>query len=79
MKPKIAAKSPAKVHLETGKTYFWCTCGYSSTQPFCDGSHKGTDFRPQKYKAEKDGDVWLCQCKATNNAPFCDGSHKNLS
>jgi CDGSH-type Zn-finger protein len=76
--PTIAAKSPIKVALETGKNYFFCTCGKSANQPFCDGSHKGSEFAPMKFTAEKTGDAWLCQCKHTANAPFCDGSHKNL-
>ena len=76
--PDIAAKQPVKVTLEAGKPYFFCTCGKSANQPFCDGSHKGTDFSPQKFEAEKDGDAFLCQCKRTGNAPFCDGSHSRL-
>ncbi len=78
--PKIAAKEPAKVALEKGKTYFFCTCGHSDKQPFCDGSHreKAPDMEPHKFEAEKDGDAWLCQCKNTKNSPFCDGTHKDL-
>ncbi|MDF1861821.1 MAG: CDGSH iron-sulfur domain-containing protein [Verrucomicrobiales bacterium] len=76
--PDIAAKEPVKVTLESGKAYFFCTCGKSANQPFCDGSHKGTDFSPQKFEAEKDGNAFLCQCKRTANAPFCDGSHSKL-
>ena len=76
--PTIAAKAPNKVALEAGKDYWWCTCGKSAKQPFCDGSHKGSDFVPKKFTAEKSGDAWLCACKHTKNAPFCDGSHKNL-
>ena len=76
--PHIAAKAPAKVTLEEGKDYWFCTCGLSANQPFCDGSHKGSGFAPQKFTAEKSGDAWLCQCKHTENAPFCDGSHKGL-
>ncbi len=76
--PKIAAKQPAKVELEEGKDYFFCTCGESSGQPFCDGSHAGSDFKPQKFTAEKSGPAFLCQCKHTGNTPFCDGSHSSL-
>ena len=76
--PTVAAKVPSKVTLEAGKDYWWCTCGKSAKQPFCDGSHKGSDFVPKKFTAEKTGDAWLCACKHTRNAPFCDGSHKNL-
>ena len=76
--PTIAAKAPNKVTLEAGKDYWWCTCGKSAKQPFCDGSHKGSDFVPKKFTAEKSGDAWLCACKHSKNAPFCDGTHKNL-
>jgi len=76
--PKIAAKQPIGVDLEEGKTYFFCTCGQSVNQPFCDGKHKGTDFTPQKFEAEKTGKAFLCQCKHTGNAPFCDGAHSKL-
>jgi len=76
--PRIAAKAPVKAALEEGKDYWYCTCGLSANQPFCDGSHKGTEFAPKKFTAEKTGDAWLCQCKHTANAPFCDGSHKGL-
>ena len=76
--PHIAAKAPVKVTLEAGKDYWYCTCGLSKNQPFCDGSHKGSSFAPKKFTAEKDGDAWLCQCKHTANTPYCDGSHKGL-
>ena len=76
--PIIAAKSPAKVTLEAGKDYFWCQCGRSKSQPFCDGSHKGTGIEPLKFTAKKDGGAALCQCKSTANGPFCDGSHTRL-
>lgn len=77
-KPTIAAKKPASVTLEKGETYHWCACGRSTNQPFCDGSHRGTDFVPLKFEAEEDDEVFLCQCKHTGNAPFCDGTHRNL-
>jgi len=76
--PHIAAKAPVKVTLEAGKDYWYCSCGLSKNQPFCDGSHKGSAFAPKKFTAEKDGDAWLCQCKHTANAPYCDGTHKTL-
>ena len=76
--PIIAAKAPKKVDLEEGKNYFWCACGRSKNQPFCDGSHAGTGITPVKFTAEKTGGAALCQCKGTGNAPFCDGSHVKL-
>jgi len=76
--PIIAAKSPIKVELEEGKDYYWCRCGLSKGQPFCDGSHAGTDVTPMKFTAEKTGDAALCQCKSSANAPFCDGRHASL-
>ncbi len=75
---KIAAKAPCAVNVEKGQDYWWCTCGRSATQPFCDGSHQGTDFMPKKYSAEESKTAYFCACKQTGNAPFCDGSHKNL-
>jgi CDGSH-type Zn-finger protein len=74
----IAQKAPYPVQVEAGKSYFWCTCGNSAKQPFCDGSHKGGAFAPLKYTAEKDGVAWFCGCKATGRAPLCDGKHKAL-
>ncbi|MGJ8586422.1 MAG: glutamate synthase-related protein [Marinosulfonomonas sp.] len=76
--PIIAAKHPAKVDLEKGKDYYWCQCGMSKSQPFCDGSHAGTDTTPLKFTAEETGSAALCQCKATANGPFCDGTHASL-
>jgi CDGSH-type Zn-finger protein len=76
--PIIAQKAPYPTEVEAGKTYFWCACGRSQKQPFCDGSHKGTDITPAKYTAEKDGKVWFCGCKASAKAPLCDGAHKAL-
>lgn len=76
--PIIAAKSPAKVNLEAGKDYYWCQCGKSANQPFCDGSHKGSGITPLKFTAEKTETVALCRCKSTGNAPFCDGTHSAL-
>ncbi len=76
--PVIAQKAPFSAEVEAGKTYWWCACGQSARQPFCDGSHKGGAFAPMPYKAEADGTVWFCGCKHTANAPLCDGSHNAL-
>jgi len=72
------SNQPLPVEVEAGKDYFWCSCGKSAKQPFCDGSHKGSEFTPVKYTAEKDGRVFFCGCKETKNAPLCDGTHKTL-
>lgn len=77
-KSVISQKSPIPVELKKGETYFWCTCGKSCTQPFCNGAHVGTSFEPLEFIAEKDGTEYLCACKHTKNPPYCDGSHKNL-
>ena len=74
--PKRAGDGPIAVELEEGKKYAWCTCGLSDNQPYCNGAHKGTDYRPMVQEAEKTGTHYLCACKATGNGPFCDGSHK---
>lgn len=76
--PNIADTSPATIELEEGKNYFFCTCGLSNKQPFCDGSHSGTDFTPQRFTAEKTGKAWLCQCKHSKKLPYCDGTHSKL-
>ena len=76
--PKIAAKMPTPVDLVEGKTYSWCSCGESTNQPFCDGSHRGTEFTPVKFKAEETKKAWLCQCKQSGSPQFCDGTHKSL-
>lgn len=76
--PIIAAKAPAMTDLEAGKDYFWCACGRSKNQPFCDGSHAGTGINPVKFTADKSKKAALCQCKGTANQPFCDGSHAQL-
>jgi CDGSH-type Zn-finger protein len=74
----IAAKEPAQVSLEAGKTYAWCVCGLSVKQPFCDGSHKTTSLKPLVFKQETNQDAWLCRCKQTKDRPFCDGTHNTL-
>jgi CDGSH-type Zn-finger protein len=76
--PKIAQKGPYQVSLEAGKTYWWCSCGASKTQPFCDGSHKGTGFLPMEFTAETSGIHNLCGCKAADDKPYCDGAHNML-
>jgi len=76
--PTIAAKHSAHVKLEAGKLYAWCRCGRSQQQPFCDGSHKATEFTPLEWIAEETREVKLCQCKHTRNPPYCDGTHKTL-
>ena len=78
MKPVIANNKPAKVDLEKGEEYAFCMCGRSSDQPFCDGSHAGTDFEPKMFTAEESGEAFLCQCKHSNDLPFCDGTHKKF-
>jgi CDGSH-type Zn-finger protein len=76
--PVIAGKVPLPVDVEAGKTYWWCSCGKSARQPFCDGSHKGTDFMPVRHDVTQSGKAWFCACKHSAKAPLCDGSHKNL-
>ena len=77
-KPEIAAKAPCAVDIEKDKDYWWCACGGSKSQPFCDGSHKGTEFTPMKYTADETRTAYFCACKQTKNAPFCDGTHKSV-
>ena len=76
--PIIAQKGPFAVEVTAGKTYFWFACGRSQKQPFCDGSHKVTTFKPVKHVAEKDGKLWFCGCKQSGSKPLCDGTHKSL-
>ncbi len=76
--PNIAQKAPFPVEVEEGKTYFWCACGKSGKQPFCDGSHKGSEFNPVKYTAEASKKVFFCGCKHSSNKPLCDGTHSKL-
>ncbi len=76
--PNVPQKAPIKVAVEAGKTYYWCTCGHSKSQPMCDGGHKGSTFVPQAYTADVTGDKWFCACKHSGNKPMCDGAHKQL-
>jgi CDGSH iron-sulfur domain-containing protein 3 len=77
-KGAVAGRQPMPIDVEAGKDYFWCACGQSKNQPFCDGSHKGSEFTPVKWSAEASGTKWFCSCKQTNGVPMCDGSHKAL-
>jgi CDGSH-type Zn-finger protein len=74
----VAQKGPYPVELVEGRPYFWCVCGRSKTQPFCDGSHKGTGLQPLRFVAASSGVFNLCGCKTTDDRPFCDGSHNLL-
>jgi CDGSH-type Zn-finger protein len=76
--PIAAQKSPYAVAVEAGKTYWWCACGRSKNQPFCDGSHKVTDITPVAWTAEKSGQTFFCGCKGTGRKPLCDGTHNQL-
>jgi CDGSH iron-sulfur domain-containing protein 3 len=75
--PECPKKGPYTLELDTG-SYWWCACGASKTQPFCDGSHKGTGFEPLKLELSGAKKVWLCGCKRSADKPMCDGSHKKL-
>ncbi len=76
--PNIAQKGPFPIEVTTGEKYFWCACGKSANQPFCDGSHKDTEFTPLPYTAEQDRTLYFCGCKHSSGAPLCDGTHNNL-
>ena len=77
-KPKVAANTPVGVELEKGKEYWFCACGRSASQPFCDGSHRGTGIEPKSFTAEDAGTAHLCRCKQTGNPPYCDGTHRKI-
>jgi CDGSH-type Zn-finger protein len=76
--PIVAQRGPFGFKVEAGQKYFWCACGRSKGQPFCDGSHRGTGLTPVMFAAEKSEEVWFCGCKASGAKPFCDGSHNRL-
>lgn len=76
--PVIAQRGPYRVEVTAGQVYFWCRCGRSASQPFCDGSHKGTGLTPLRFEAEADDALFFCGCKRTKSSPFCDGTHNGL-
>ena len=76
--PVVAKKGSYVVNVEAGESYWWCTCGKSKSQPFCDGRHDGTDFSPVQYVATESGSVHFCGCKNSVNQPKCDGTHRQL-
>ena len=77
--PEIGGRKPIRVEVQAGESYWWCACGRSKSQPFCDGSHKGTEFSPVEHKPETSGLAVFCTCKRTGTRPMCDGSHKKLA
>lgn len=77
-KPVIATRHSIKIEVTEGQDYFWCSCGLSKNQPFCDSSHKGTDFKPVKYTADRTGLVGFCGCKYSKKGAVCDGAHREL-
>ena len=76
--PEMPQKAPYPVAVEAGKSYYWCACGKSASQPFCDGSHKGSEFAPTKFTAEESKTVYFCGCKQSMNSALCDATHRNL-
>ena len=76
--PVIADNRPHPAEMKKGEEQYFCTCGRSRSQPFCDGSHAGTEFAPMPFTAEEDGEAWLCACKHTKKPPYCDGAHKTF-
>jgi CDGSH iron-sulfur domain-containing protein 3 len=74
----VYQKKSMPVEVEAGKVYYWCACGRSANQPFCDGAHKGTDIAPVPYTPKESVKAFFCGCKATGAEPLCDGAHKHL-
>ena len=77
-KPVVAGRAPIPTELEAGKTYYFCACGLSQDQPFCDSSHRDTDFSPKTFSVDESKTYYLCGCKQSSNQPFCDGTHAKL-
>jgi CDGSH-type Zn-finger protein len=76
--PTVGGTAPIAIDVQAGRSYFWCSCGKSKRQPFCDGAHKGSEFTPTEYKATETTKVWFCACKRSAKGVLCDGSHKAL-
>lgn len=74
----VASKTPFPTDVEAGKDYYWCSCGRSAAQPFCDGKHQGTTFKPIKYTAEESKTVYFCGCKQSAAGQLCDGTHQRI-
>ncbi len=79
MEPEIGGRAPILVELEAGQKYYWCSCGRSRNQPFCDGSHAGSEFTPKEIEVAVAKKAALCTCKRTANQPYCDGGHATLA
>ena len=77
-KPEVGGYKSIRMEMNPG-TYYWCSCGKSSNQPFCDGSHKGSSFSPKALEITETKTVSWCTCKLSANQPFCDGAHKQLT
>ncbi len=75
--PVSPKKQPYVVKLAPG-AYYWCACGRSKRQPYCDGSHRGTLHSPLKVAQVEAGEVKLCGCKQSATKPYCDCTHEKL-